>query len=207
MVPGRWIGCTGPIRSSGLTPTNFLLEAHVEDHVYVPHLQIESDDLEHLIWKVNALNEQKSLGRFWEKFLLHLDVVRITTPSPHRQSMKFKRIVNYCIHCYWHNFWRTIFFSKYFFNTVYIIYTHTPWMLSELPSHILREQSMNFKRILSYCNHCYWYNFWRIISFFLNNFLELYTSFINIHHLSHPIVTRMNCPLHCCTYFSHSLCK
>ncbi|PNF14636.1 hypothetical protein B7P43_G12012 [Cryptotermes secundus] len=84
-VPQRWIGrkgakdltlCAWPARSPDLTVCDFFLWGYVKDHVYVPPLPTNLDDLKHRITTAINSVHRDMLIRAWEEFSYRIDVAR-----------------------------------------------------------------------------------------------------------------------------------
>ncbi|PNF28386.1 hypothetical protein B7P43_G16752 [Cryptotermes secundus] len=82
-VPQRWIGrkgaqdlalCAWPTRSPDLTVCDFFLRGYVKDHVYVPPLPTNLDDLKHRITTAINSVHRDMLIRAWEEFSYRIDV-------------------------------------------------------------------------------------------------------------------------------------
>ncbi|PNF29624.1 hypothetical protein B7P43_G16676 [Cryptotermes secundus] len=84
-VPKRWIGqkgakdlalCAWPVRSPDLTACDFFLWGYVKDHVYVPPLPTNLDDLKHRITTaINSVHHDMLICA-WDEFSYCIDVAR-----------------------------------------------------------------------------------------------------------------------------------
>ncbi|PNF14304.1 hypothetical protein B7P43_G06787 [Cryptotermes secundus] len=68
--------CAWPARSPDLTVCDFFLWGYVKDHVYVPPLPTNLDDLKHRITTAINSVHRDMLIRAWEEFSYRIDVAR-----------------------------------------------------------------------------------------------------------------------------------
>jgi hypothetical protein len=82
-LPRRWIGRAGerderfkkwPPRSPDLTPSNLVLWGYIKDHVYVPPLPRDIQELRQRIKEAATMVTEDKLGRVSQEFDYHVDI-------------------------------------------------------------------------------------------------------------------------------------
>jgi hypothetical protein len=75
-----------PPRSPDFTPSDFFLWDYIKDHVYVPPLPRDVQELKQRIQEAATMVTEDMLGRIWQVFDYRVDICRVTRDS-HIESL------------------------------------------------------------------------------------------------------------------------